>query len=96
MGKVTPIRPRRPVVSGDTLAARLAQLRHNFADRGELIGGTPYVFERLAEIVPESRRDELSHAIFYVTHVLDLTQANLLAVLTCAMVLRERYLAEAK
>ena len=94
MSKVTPIKPRRPCASRDYLNAQVAYLKHNCGDRVQLLSGLPLVFERLAEIVPESRRDELSHAIFYITHQLDLTQENLLTVLTCLMVLFERYTAE--
>ena len=104
MGKVTPIRPHRPVVSGDVLNAQVEHLKDCCTDRVELLcgyrveslGGLPYVFERLSEIVPPGRRNELSHSIWYVTRTLlrSLTEANMLAVLTCAMVLYERYTAE--
>lgn len=94
MSKVTPIKPRRPCTSRDYLNAQVADLGHNCGDRVELLSALPLVFERLAAIVPESRRDELSHSIFYIRNQLDLTQENLLTVLTCLIVLFERYTAE--
>jgi hypothetical protein len=81
-------------ISQSWLDVRVADLVHNCGDRVQLLTALPVVVERLAEIVPPHRRDELSHSLFYIRNELDLTQETLLIVLTCLMVLHERYTAE--
>jgi hypothetical protein len=87
-------KPEEPKVTAELLRGQIASLTAECADRVELLEGLPHVFAKLVEIVPTTRRAELSRSLCYLTHELDLTAHNLRVVLICAMVLADRYTAE--
>ena len=68
----------------------MAYLKHNCGERVQLLTGLPLVVERLAEIVPPIGATNSATQFSTSRHQLDLTQENLITVLTCLMVLFER------
>jgi hypothetical protein len=73
---------------------RIEEIAIEYTHRTELLGGLPFVFGELIKIAPPKERAALSRAIFAVGHNMDLTAETLRAILTCAMVLQDRFLAK--
>jgi hypothetical protein len=86
---------RRPKVPPKSLLLDQIQfLATECESRTQLLEGLAGVFAGLVAIVPRRRRSELSKAICFISHELDLTAHNLRVVLICALVLHDRYVAE--
>jgi hypothetical protein len=94
MSKVTQLTSLRPLEAQvKHLEVECAERIHEAAHQIELLEQLPHVFARLIEIAPARERAGLSRAIFFVDHELDLTLANLRAVMTCCCVVHDRFVA---
>lgn len=100
MSKVVPIDRARRARTLRERAIRAAlrkahtAIAQDFAFRADALKVLETYLERLIEIAPPSRLAQLALSVAYITTELDLTLANIKAVLICCQCLDEQYRAE--